>query len=92
MGSALNLYITFSNTSIFTMLILPIQEHWKCFHLLLSHSLLLAAAFGIQLPTHLSALRLHRTCSNGQQFTPSALGDLGKDTGVEILMLRQKAR
>lgn len=84
MGSVLNLYITFSNTSIFTMSILPIQEHRQCFHLLLSHSLLLAAAFGKQLSTHLSALRLHRTCANGHQFTPSALGDLGKDTDVEM--------
>lgn len=83
MGSALNLCTTFSNTSIFTMSVLPIQEHRKCFHLP-SRSLLLAAALGTQPPTHLSALRLHRTCAKGQQFTPSALGGLGKDTDVEI--------
>jgi hypothetical protein len=36
MGIALNLYITFGKIALFTILILPIHEHGRSFHLLRS--------------------------------------------------------
>jgi hypothetical protein len=34
MGIALNMQIAFGSVVIFTMLILPIHEHWRSFHVL----------------------------------------------------------
>jgi hypothetical protein len=34
MGTALNMWIAFGSVAIFTMLILPIHEHGRSFHLL----------------------------------------------------------
>jgi hypothetical protein len=38
MGIALSLSIAFDKMAIFTILILPIHEHWRSFHLLRSSS------------------------------------------------------
>ncbi|CAO2580790.1 hypothetical protein LEMLEM_LOCUS1613, partial [Lemmus lemmus] len=39
MGIALNLYIAFGKIAIFTILILPTQEHGRSFHFLMSSSI-----------------------------------------------------